>query len=143
MAAGIAALVLMVGLTAGVAPQGTPYLPAGEEAPLFEAKGSDGNTHSLKAMTAKSPVFMVFWKERCPHNRRAAPIFNALKSAYGEKVNYSICTFLIGTDGKIAKVFEGYGAEAMKSLNESMAKVAGTSVAEVDLSGAPSRMTWG
>ncbi len=55
----------------------------------------------------------------------------------------SICTFEIGTDGKIVRVFEGYGQEALKSLNEAMATAAGVPVAEVDLSGAPYRLTWG
>jgi peroxiredoxin len=55
----------------------------------------------------------------------------------------SICTFEIGTDGKIVRVFEGFGQEALKSLNEAMAKAAGVPMAEVDLSGAPYRQTWG
>jgi peroxiredoxin len=180
---GVAALVILVGLTAGMAPQDKPYLPAGEEAPLFNGEADDGEEYSMQAMLKEGPVFVLFWKESCPHNRRAAPTFNALNDAYGDKVNfvgfvktslegargwaeqfgtnyplladsdgeaikdykvtYSICTFEIGTDGKIANVYEGYGAESMKSLNAAMAKAAGSDVADVDLSGSPARMTWG
>jgi len=59
------------------------------------------------------------------------------------KVVYSICTMQIGVDGKIVKVFEGYGADAMKQLSEAMAAVAGVQPASVDLTGAPGRRTWG
>jgi hypothetical protein len=59
------------------------------------------------------------------------------------KMAYSIGTVQINPDGKIAKVFEGYGSEAMQQLNEALAAAAGTKPAEVDLSKAPGRLTWG
>lgn len=61
--------------------------------------------------------------------------------AYG--LRFSITIMEIGKDGKIAKVFPGYGRDSMASLNEAMAKAAGMPVADVDLSGAPGRATWG
>jgi cytochrome c biogenesis protein CcmG/thiol:disulfide interchange protein DsbE len=176
-------LLALLALGAGVMEQQTPYLAVGSDAPAFELAAADGNAYSLKAMTAEKPVFVVFWKESCPHNRRAAPFFNALKTAYGDKVallgivkagaagtrswvdqfgvtypllsdgdgkfvdaydlTYSICTFQVGTDGKISKVFEGYGAAEMTALNTAMAQAAGVAPAEIDLSGAPQRLTWG
>jgi peroxiredoxin len=159
------------------------YLPAGSEAPPLSGVGTDGKEYSLTGLTKEKPAFVVFWKQRCPHNARASALFNALNKAYEGKVQvigvvnapaegakawvdqfslnyplladadkatikayklrFSITTMQIGTDGKIAKVFEGYGAEAMASLNEAMAKAAGTEVAKVDLTGAPGRLTWG
>lgn len=178
----LAAAVLLVFAT-GMAPQQDMYLSEGSDAPAFELQATDGVTYTLKNMTEKTPVFMVFWKGSCPHNPRAAPLFESLKNAYGDKVtllgvvstsaegakswidrygaNYplmpdpdlslireyglskSICTFQIGTDGKIVKVFPGYGVDSMISLNKAMAEVAGVDAAEVDLSSAPSRLTWG
>jgi len=122
----------------------------------------------------------VFWKQRCPHNRKASALFNALHKAHGVKlvglvnassegakawvdqfslsyplladadkatikayaVKYSICTFQIGKDGKIEKVFPGYGKESMEALNAAMASASGKKV-EVDLSSVPRGLTWG
>lgn len=182
----ITRLVALLGLGAGSAwavVQDTPYLPPGEKAPAFSAKGTDGKDYSLAALTKEKPVFVVFWKQRCPHNKKASELINSIHQAYGDKVQlvgivnanadgakawvdqfalkypllpdeskatigaykvaYSICTMQIGTDGKITRVFEGYGAEAMKQLNEAMAAAAGAKPAEVALDGAPGRRTWG
>lgn len=176
-----AAVVLI--FIAGMAPQDQPYLPVGSDAPAFEIKTADNKVYSLKDMTETTPVFLVFWKERCPHNARAAPLFNNLKEAYGEKVmligvvrassegasswvdefnvnypmladpessvissyklRYSICTVQVGTDGKIAAVFEGYGTEEIQKLNSVMAKTAGVDATEIDMTGSPTRKTWG
>lgn len=179
----VVAAVAIVAFITAMAPPFSDYLPVGSEAPTFEVTATDGNTYALESLTEKAPVFLVFWKGSCPHNRRAAPHFNTIKEAYGDKVTllgivktspdgakgwvdqfsvnypmlpdeegslveayeltYSICTFLIGTDGKVAKVFEGYGFESMSDLNKSMAEVAGVDAAEIDLSAAPTRHTWG
>jgi len=179
----VAAAVAVLALATAMAPPVSDYLPVGSEAPAFEIVAADGQTYSLKSLTEKAPVFLVFWKERCPHNRRATPLFNAMKEAYGDKVTllgivkaslegakswvdqfsvrypllpdadgslvegyqltYSITSFEIGTDGKIAKVFEGYGYDAMSSLNRALAAAVGADAAEIDLSGAPPRQTWG
>lgn len=179
----LATLGLAGACVALAAVQETPYLPVGEIAPAIDAKGHDGKSYSSAALAKEKPIFVVFWKERCPHNPRAAGIFNALNKAYegkapmygvvnaspegaanwvkqfsvnypmlsdaakdaikAYKLRYSITTVQIGTDGKIAKVFEGYGREQMASLNEAMASIAGSKPAEVDLTGAPGRLTWG
>lgn len=163
--------------------QGEFYLPPGEKAPPIKGIAHDGKTYSLADLTKSKPVFVVFWKERCPHNPRASALFNALAKAYegkatllgvvsatsdgakawaeqfalsyallpdgdkavigAYKMRFSIGTVQVGSDGKIAKVFEGYGLDAMKQLNEAMAAAAGVKLAEVDLSGAPGRRTWG
>lgn len=163
--------------------QETPYLPVGETAPIIESKANDGKSYSTSNLAKEKPLFVVFWKERCPHNPRASALFNSLNKAYEGKaqlvgvvnatesgaaswvkqfevnypmltdadkaaikayrLRYSITTVQIGTDGKISKVFEGYGKEQMASLNEAMASAAGTKPAEVDLTGAPGRLTWG
>lgn len=159
------------------------HLAEGSKAPAFSGKAHTGKTLSLNELTKNGPVFVVFWKERCPHNPRAAALFNSLYKAYegktqmvglvsapeerlGNWVNqfsvaypllsdaskkvindysvvYSICTFQIGKDGTIEKVFPGYGSDAMSSLNAAMAKAAGTAPKNVDLSAAPPRLTWG
>lgn len=159
------------------------FLPAGNPAPAFAAPGSDGKDYTLAGLTKEKPVFVVFWKQRCPHNPKAAALINSIQQAYAGKANmvgvvnanqegakawvdqfslkypliadpakaaisayklrYSIATVQIGTDGKITKVFEGYGAEQLKALNEAMAAAAGVKPAEVDLTGAPGRLQWG
>ena len=159
------------------------YLPVGSEAPGFESVATDGETYSVENLTTKGSAFFVFWKGSCPHNRRAAPIFNAMKETYGDKVRilgivttsaegtkkwvddfnvnypmvpdadgsmtdayslkYSIFTYQIGTDGKVAAVFNGYGFDAMNSLNKAIAEAAGVDAAEIDLGGAPTRLTKG
>lgn len=176
---------LLVLATGGVwaAIQADAYLAVGETAPPIQGKGTDGKEYDSATITKEKPLFVVFWKERCPHNKKASELFNAIHKAYAGKVpfvgivnanaegakswveqfglnyallpdaskevigaykvKYSICTFEIGTNGKVVRVFEGYGADAMKQLNEAMAKAAGASVADIDLSGAPGRRTWG
>lgn len=158
------------------------HLAPGTDAPAFAGVGTDGKDYSLKGLTEAGPAFVVFWKNRCPHNPKASSLINSLAKAYGEKVKlvgfvnsppegakkwveqfslpypllsdpdketikayglrFSICTFQIGKDGKIEKVFPGYGKESLEGLRDAMASVAGTK-AEVDLSSAPSSLTWG
>lgn len=159
------------------------HLDEGTKAPAFSGKTNTGSTVSLSELTKDGPAFVVFWKERCPHNPRASALFNGIYKAYEGKVKmvgivsapeerigdwakqfsvaypllpdaskkiindyavvYSICTFQIGRDGKIEKVFPGYGSESMSALNAAMAKAAGTAPKNVDLSAAPPRLTWG
>lgn len=159
------------------------HLAEGSKAPAFSGKANTGATVSLAELTKNGPAFVVFWKERCPHNPRAAALFNNIYKAYEGKVKmvgivsapqerlgdwanqfsvaypllpdaskkiildyavvYSICTFQIGKDGTIEKVFPGYGSETMRALNAAMAKAAGTAPKNVDLSAAPPRLTWG
>ena len=177
----VAAIALLVFVTA-MAPL-VDYLPVGSEAPGFESVATDGETYSVDNLTTKGSAFFVFWKGRCPKNTPAAPLFNALKEAYGDKVrilgvvtasaegtkswaeqfeveypmvpdedgsltkayklDYSIFTYQIGTDGKVAAVFEGFGFDAMNDLNKAIAEAAGVDAAEVDLGGAPARLTMG
>ena len=63
-------------------------------------------------------------------------LINAFKTAY------SLCTFEI-KQGKITRVFEGYGQNELKAFNAALAEAAGTAVAEIDFSAAPTRQTWG
>ncbi len=176
------AALLMI-FTLGMSSAVQDGIQEGSAAPEFEITADDGNTYSIKSMTKDTPAFIVFWKERCPHNSRSAGLFNSLASTYGEKVKFvgvvsapedrisdwaeqfsttypllpdgdravinsyelstSIVTYQIGTDGKIASIFGGYGYYAMSALNKAMADAAGVDVAEVDLSGAPTRTTYG
>ena len=176
------AIIAVSGALFGFA-QDTPYLPAGSVAPAFEGVAPDGKNYSLASATKSGSAFVVFWKQRCPHNPKASALFNSLSKAYGSKVNllgvvnsdaagakawsdmftvnyplladptktaigsyklrYSITTVQVGSNGKIEKVFEGYGAEAMAALNAAMASASKSKPAELDLSGAPGRLTWG
>jgi peroxiredoxin len=52
---------------------------------------------------------------------------------------YSVVPVLVGADGRIADVFEGYGLQELQRLNEAMAAVAGVPAADVDLSEALDR----
>lgn len=159
-----------------------PFLAVGSPAPGISGKASDGKDYSTEAMAKKGSVFVVFWKERCPHNGVASALYNALAKAYGEKapmlgvvpateerakawaerftltypmladtdrkfiqaykLRFSIGAFEI-KDGKVAAVFPGYGIESMTALKNAMAKASGVENAEVDLSKAPTRLTWG
>lgn len=67
-----------------VAQQGETAL-VGKKAPAFEASTTAGKKVSLESLTQDGPVFLLFWKERCPHNPRASKLFNAMHKAYGEK----------------------------------------------------------
>lgn len=179
----LVALAATLAVGAAYAVQQKLHLAEGSKAPAFSGKTHDGTTVSLAELTKDGPAFVVFWKERCPHNPRAAALFNSIYKAYEGKakmvgivtapqerlkdwvnqfsvayplladadkkiihdyaVVYSICTFQIGKDGTIEKVFPGYGSEAMSALNAAMAKAAGTEAKNVDLSAAPPRLTWG
>lgn len=175
-------LLAVAGIAFG-AVQGENYLPAGNMAPAIEGVAPDGKTYSLAKLAKEKPAFVVFWKQRCPHNAKASALFNSLQKAYGEKTSvigvvnadsegakawterfavnypllsdptkaaigayklrYSITTVQVGTNGKIERVFEGYGAESVKALNEAMAKSAGMKMVEIDFSSAPGTLTWG
>lgn len=63
-----------------------PHIAVGAEAPNFSGTGTDDKEHSLKGLTENGPAFVVFWKERCPHNKKASELINALQKAYGSKV---------------------------------------------------------
>lgn len=170
----------VLGFACAFAVQETLHLEVGKVAPSFAGTASDGKEYSLKSLTAEGPAFVVFWKQRCPHNKRASELFNTLHKAHGVKLvgfvnasaegakawvdqfalgyplladpekqtikayalKYSICTFQVGKDGKIEKVFPGYGKESMVALNAAMATVSGKKV-EVDLSSAPGHLAWG
>jgi len=172
-------------VTVGAAPrQEVLYLPVGSDAPSIEKwMATDGNAYTLSELEKKGPVFVTFWKDPCPHNRRAMPHLNAMKEAYGDKVTmlgivrtaddgtakafaeqftarfplladpnsqlinafkaaYSICTFEI-KQGKITRVFEGYGQNELKAFNTALAEAAGAAPAGLDFSAAPARQTWG
>lgn len=175
------ALWMMAVVAVVYAQQGEAAL-VGKQAPPFEATTTAGKAVSLKSLTGDGPVFLVFWKERCPHNGRATALFNKLHQAYGEKsrlvgvvtasgerapgwqkqfgIEYpfigdgheilgayglkkSIVTVMVDQDGKVAKTFPGYGANELGELNQAMAKAAGVEPSKVDLTDAPSRVTYG
>lgn len=71
-----------VALAATSANQEKPYLEPGKEAPTFTLKGSDGKSYDLAKMREDRSVFVLFWKQRCPHNPRAAQIYNKLAESY-------------------------------------------------------------
>jgi peroxiredoxin len=175
-------ILLVPGLLLGLAwPQQT--VQEGSDAPVFELTGSDGETYALDTLREDAPVFVTFWKESCPSNVNAVPLFESITGSYSDKVTMlgvvsgpqerlgrwlerysgsftvlpdpdkaligayglrrSIVTFQIGTDGKIAKIYPGYGREALTALNNDLAAVAGVAPAEVDLSSAPDRTAYG
>lgn len=157
--------------------------PDAPPAPTFDIVGVDGNRYSLTDLTQTSSAFLVFWKEVCPHNPRAMPLYNAMTEAYGddtpllhvvwvapegavgwteqldakgpvlpdpagELVNAynmveSVVTVEVGTDGRIAQVYGGYGQEEMGRLNEALARAVGAPVAALDFSAAPEKQTYG
>ena len=79
-----AALLLI--FTLGLSSPVQDSVQEGSPAPEFEITADDGTTYTVKSLTEHAPAFIVFWKERCPHNARSADFFNSLGSAYGEKV---------------------------------------------------------
>ena len=155
----------------------------GKEAPAFEAKDQTGKAHSLKSLTEKGPVFLVFWKTRCPHNKAASTVINNIAKAYDGKANIvgvlnnnedasvkwreqfsvpyafladpeesiigsyklkkSIVTLMVDKDGKVSKVFPGYGEQEMAQLNQAVAESLKVETKEVDLSMAPKNLTYG
>jgi len=162
-------------------PQGT--LQEGSTAPSFSLTGSDGEAYALDSLREEAPVFVTFWKESCPSNVNAVPLFESVYGSYAGEVTMlgvvsgpqerlgrwleryegsftvlpdpekeligayglrrSIVTFQIGTDGTIAKVYPGYGREALTALNTDLAAAAGMDPAEIDLSSAPDRTAYG
>ncbi len=81
-------LILVVGSLGALAlARETPYLSVCSVAPA--SKAANGEAISLKTLTKEKPVFVVFWKERCPHNPRASALFNSLSMAYEGKAKTS------------------------------------------------------
>ncbi|HRF59051.1 MAG TPA: redoxin domain-containing protein [Fimbriimonadaceae bacterium] len=76
------ALCLATALSATSAIQEKPYLEPGKDAPTFSLKGSDGKSYDLAKMREDKSAFVLFWKQRCPHNARAAQIYNKLVQTY-------------------------------------------------------------
>ena len=153
--------------------------------PSFEinAASSDGKTHTVKSLTEKGPVYLLFVKEVCSANGYATPFFQKIFEAYGDKVKFygvinadkaahakwketykgtwetlydpekkiisgfgvrrSTPVIKIGKDGKVEKVFLGWGQEVLKELSADLAKEAKIAEKPVDLSGAPSGMRYG
>jgi len=155
----------------------------GDKSVEISASGSDGKTHTLKSLTEKGPVYLLFVKEQCSANPYATPFFTKIHEAYGDKVNFigvinsekeghanwkktykgpwmtlldpkkeiisgfgvrrSTPVIKIGKDGKVEKVFLGWGQEVLKDLSADMAKEAKIAEKPIDLSGAPSGMRYG
>lgn len=176
-------LVISGFVLAGSSQEQRIFLPEGSVAPTFSGKAHDGRDISLDKMLKKGPIFVLFWKEVCPHNPRASILYNTLYEAYKDKVQFvgivwtspekiaewakgfqvqypllpdpekklikayemrfSIVAMEIGKDGRIAQVFPGYGKETLENLNRAFAKAAEVEVANVDLSKAPPRQTFG
>ncbi|MBC8064386.1 MAG: redoxin domain-containing protein [Chlorobia bacterium] len=144
---------------------------------------SDGKTHTVKSLTEKGPVYLLFVKEQCSANPYATPFFVKIHDAYGKNVNFvgvinagkqghaswksqfkgqwttlldpekkiisgfkvarSTPVIKIGRDGKVEKIFHGWGQKALKQLSVDMAKEAKIAEKPIDLSGAPARTQYG
>lgn len=155
----------------------------GDKSVEFSTAGSDGKTHTVKSLTEKGPVYLLFVKEQCSANPYATPFFMKIHEAYGSKVNFvgvinagkeghaswksqykgqwttlldpgkqiisgfgvkkSTPVIKIGRDGKVEKVFNGWGQESLKSLAADMAKEAKIAEKPIDLTGAPSGSRYG
>lgn len=61
VAAGMLGLLLLTSPAGVKAADTGSLLPAGQEAPKFEAVDIDGNPFSLEEELTKGPVFLVFW----------------------------------------------------------------------------------
>ncbi len=75
----------------------------GKSAPAFSTTATDGKSYSLDNVGKKAPMIMVFWKNPCPHNPRAAPMVNSIVDAYKGKVNF---VGVVNSDGAGAKSFQ-------------------------------------
>ena len=144
---------------------------------------SDGKTHTVKSLTEKGPVYLLFVKEQCSANPYATPFFQKLYEAYSDKVQFygvinaskdghaswkkeykgawttlldpekkiisgfgvrrSTPVIKIGKDGKVEKIFLGWGQASLKELAADMAKEAKIAEKPVDLSGAPTGSRYG
>ena len=155
----------------------------GDKSFEINSPGSDGKTHTMKSLTEKGPVYLLFVKEQCSANPYATPYFVKIHEAYGSKVNFvgvinagkaghanwksqfkgqwntlldpdkkiisgfgvkrSTPVIKIGKNGKVEKVFNGWGKEALQLLVADMAKEAKIAEKPIDLSGAPARTQYG
>lgn len=62
---------------------------AGEPAPDFKAKGSDGKEYSLSSVRKKGPFVLYFIKIGCPINNQAVRYYEQLAKAYkGKNVQF-------------------------------------------------------
>lgn len=67
---------------------GGQHIQVGAAAPAIAGTLTDGKAFDSAAAAKAKPTFVVFWKERCPHNKPASAAFNALAKHYGDKVNF-------------------------------------------------------
>jgi peroxiredoxin len=80
--AGILALGVAVGM------QGARVLNAGDAAPSFSARGTDGKSYTLASLTKSGPVFFYFIQDGCPVNDQAAPHVHKVADAYRGKATF-------------------------------------------------------
>jgi peroxiredoxin len=59
-------------------------LERGDEAPGFELKGTDGETHALEDFADNEALLVVFTCNHCPYAKAKFDEFNALASEYDE-----------------------------------------------------------
>lgn len=96
--AGLGAAALLAACGSTPAPPGTP-------APDFELAASDGNTHTLRSLTANGPVFFYAIKRTCPINKQAHPFFVKLAQAYAGKATF------VGVIDRDAEGYKGWQEE--------------------------------
>jgi peroxiredoxin len=58
-------------------------IAAGQKAPEFSLKGTDGKDYSLNAMLKRGPVFVSFFKVSCPVCQFTFPFIERLHKRYG------------------------------------------------------------
>lgn len=65
------------------------HIAVGSEAPAIKGTTTEGKSFDLAQSRAKGNSFVLFWKERCPHNPIASSLFNNLAKAYGPDLRFT------------------------------------------------------
>ena len=93
------------------------HIVAGNKAPAFSLKDSNGKDYSLPSLLEKGPVVAAFFKVSCPVCQFTFPFLERLHQRYGKSATF---LGISQDDAKATRKFtEEYGATFPMSLDES------------------------
>lgn len=82
-----------------------------KSAPAFSAPDITGAKRSPSQYKNKKPLFVVFWRESCPHCREEIPKLAAFYKKYSEKIPFEILSVAIAGDSTSVRKTLDFAAE--------------------------------
>lgn len=71
-----------------------------KSAPGFKEQNIGGGINSLDSYRGKKPLFVVFWKESCPHCRKELPLLQKFYLEHKGKIDFEMIGFALTRNGE-------------------------------------------